>query len=137
MIYAALTEAQIKEFEENLELNLALHIPETGRFRINIFQQRAGISLVARHIKTNIPSIDELGLPEQLKEFILEPRGLILLVGGTGTGKSTTLASIIERDCNPITFSRLRIRLNLYINITSRWLINVKSGWIPTHMRLH
>ncbi len=96
MIYAALTEAQIKEFEENLELNLALHIHETGRFRINIFQQRAGISLVARHIKTDIPSIDELGLPEQLKEFILEPRGLILLVGGTGTGKSTTLASMID-----------------------------------------
>ncbi|MCP4008986.1 MAG: PilT/PilU family type 4a pilus ATPase [Proteobacteria bacterium] len=96
MIYADLTESQIQEFEKMLELNIALHIPNSGRFRINVFRQRSGISLVARHIKTDIPSIDELGLPEQLKEFITEPRGLILLVGGTGTGKSTTLASMID-----------------------------------------
>jgi twitching motility protein PilU len=57
MIYAALTEPQIKEFEEHLELNLALHIPETGRFRINIFQQRAGISLVARQILMIYPML--------------------------------------------------------------------------------
>ena len=96
MIYSILAEPQIEEFEKMLELNLALHLPEIGRFRINIFKQRSGISLVARHIKTEIPSIDELGLPEQLKEFIMEPRGLVLLVGGTGTGKSTTLAAMID-----------------------------------------
>ena len=96
MIYSILTDSQISEFEQNLELNIAFRIPDAGRFRINVFKQRGEMALVARYIKSTIPSIEDLGLPAKLKEFISEQRGLLLVVGGTGTGKSTSLASMID-----------------------------------------
>lgn len=96
MVYSILSDSQILEFEQNLELNMALHIPDAGRFRVNVFKQRGETALVARYIKSHIPSIEDLGLPQKLKEFISEQRGLLLVVGGTGTGKSTTLASMID-----------------------------------------
>lgn len=96
LVYSMLTDEQTKEFESTSELNMALHIKDMGRFRFNVFRQMGEVALVARHIKSDIPSIDVLGLPSILNDLILEPRGLILLVGGTGTGKSTTLASMID-----------------------------------------
>ncbi len=134
MIYADLQPAQIDEFEKTLELNIALHIPHTGRFRINVFHQRSGISLVARHIKTDIPSLDELGLPEQLKEFITEPRGLILLVGGTGTGKSTTLASMIDYRARQQADHILTVEDPIeFIHEHHKSLINQREVGLDTH----
>ena len=87
---------QRRAFEEDLEMNLAISIPSVGRFRINIFKQRNEVSIVARNINTDIPNFDDLKLPEILKTLIMEKRGLVLFVGGTGSGKSTSLAALID-----------------------------------------
>ena len=94
--HSLMTQAQINAFETNPELNLALSERGVGRFRVNIFRQRNSFSIVIRNIKTEIPNADELGLPAILKQTIMEKRGLILLIGGTGSGKSTSLAALID-----------------------------------------
>lgn len=94
--YSLMSPDQIKEFEANLECNFAISKTDVGRFRVNVFKQRGEVGMVIRHIKTEIPSIESLGLPTVLKELILRKRGLILVVGATGSGKSTTLASMID-----------------------------------------
>ncbi|WP_392537916.1 PilT/PilU family type 4a pilus ATPase [Legionella sp. 227] len=87
---------QRKEFEATMELNMGLSINQVGRFRINLFRQRGDISMVVRYIKNKIPSIEQLNLPLILKTIVLELRGLVLVVGATGSGKSTTLAAMID-----------------------------------------
>jgi twitching motility protein PilU len=87
---------QRAEFERELEMNLAMSIPGIGRFRINIFKQRNEVSIVARNIKLDIPNFDDLKLPKVLLDVIMEKRGLVLFVGGTGSGKSTSLAALID-----------------------------------------
>lgn len=94
--YAVMDEDQAADFEKKLEMNLALSEPGVGRFRVNIFKQRNQISMVVRNIKTVIPSSEELGLPPILKQLVMSKRGLVLFVGGTGSGKSTSLASLID-----------------------------------------
>lgn len=89
-------ERQRKEFEETLEMNLALHYEDLGRFRVNIFRQRGNVGIVVRQIKVEIMPLDKLGLPPILKEVAMTKRGLVLFVGATGCGKSTSLAAIID-----------------------------------------
>jgi len=89
-------EEQREVFKHELEMNLAISIHGVGRFRINIFKQRNEVSIVARNIKTDIPQFDSLGLPEILKDVVMSKRGLVLFVGGTGSGKSTSLAALID-----------------------------------------
>lgn len=96
LIYSILNDRETVEFEQTYELNKSLYVPSVGRFRVNVFRQRGEPALVARHIKDKIPSIESLGLPESLKDLIMVERGLLLVVGGTGTGKSTTLAAMID-----------------------------------------
>ncbi len=91
-----MNEEQREEFEHVPEMNLAIAEPGVGRFRVNIFKQRNNYSLVIRNIKVDIPNADALGLPQILKDKIMEKRGLILFVGGTGSGKSTSLAALID-----------------------------------------
>ncbi len=91
-----MSEKQLEEFRNKPEMNLALSLPGVGRFRVNIFKQRNEVSMVIRNIQTEIPDIDKLGLPEVLKKMIMVKRGLILFVGGTGSGKSTSLAALID-----------------------------------------
>ncbi|KTD40918.1 PilT/PilU family type 4a pilus ATPase [Legionella parisiensis] len=87
---------QRKEFEATWELNMGLSISGVGRFRINLFRQRGDISMVVRYIQNKIPSIEQLNLPPILKSIVMELRGLVLVVGATGSGKSTTLAAMID-----------------------------------------
>ena len=87
---------QAKTFEATMEMNLSFGVPQIGNFRINIFRQRASISIVVRYILGNIPALDTLALPSVLSELIMEKRGLILIVGSTGSGKSTTIASMLD-----------------------------------------
>jgi len=89
-------EDQRAQFEHVPEMNLAIAESGIGRFRVNIFKQRNSYALVIRNIKVDIPNADDLGLPPILKEKIMEKRGLILFVGGTGSGKSTSLAALID-----------------------------------------
>ncbi len=96
LAYSILTEEQIRDFEINREFNLGFTLPDVGRFRVNIFIQRSEVSMVIRYIKWDIPSIDELKLPPILKDIVMNNNGLVLVVGSTGSGKSTTLASMIN-----------------------------------------
>jgi len=91
-----MSEEQNEEFRQKPEMNLAISEPGVGRFRVNIFKQRNQVGMVIRAIKIDIPSADVLGLPSILKKLIMQKRGLILFIGGTGSGKSTSLASLID-----------------------------------------
>lgn len=91
-----MTEEQQSEFEHKPEMNLAISESGVGRFRVNIFKQRNEISMVIRYINAEIPNCADLGLPDILKEVIMAKRGIILFVGGTGSGKSTSLAALID-----------------------------------------
>lgn len=91
-----MTEKQQREFDERNEQNLALYYPTMGRFRINVFRQKGCVGLVIRQIKSNIPTMDDLALPSILKEVAMSKRGLVLIVGATGSGKSTSLAAMID-----------------------------------------
>jgi twitching motility protein PilU len=96
LAYQLLDEEQIAEFERESEMNLSYSVNTVGRFRVNVFRQRGQPALVARHVKTVIPQPDELGLPDTLLELVMLKRGLVIVTGATGSGKSTTLASLID-----------------------------------------
>jgi twitching motility protein PilU len=94
--YELMSELQIKAFEKNLEMNFGVGRAELGSFRVNVFRQRGAVAMVIRFVKPDIPSIEDLKLPPILKELVMEKLGMILIVGATGCGKSTTLASMID-----------------------------------------
>jgi twitching motility protein PilU len=96
LLYEILTERQIREYEDEMELNTAVALEGLGSFRISAFRQKGAPAVVVRYIPNSIPALDSLGLPEVLKEVIMQKRGLILMVGATGSGKSTSLASMID-----------------------------------------
>ena len=87
---------QQRTFEATMEMNLSFGVPGIGNFRVNIFRQRGSASIVVRYILGNIPALDSLSLPPVLADLIMEKRGLILIVGATGSGKSTTIASMLD-----------------------------------------
>ena len=96
LLYEVLNERQIKEFEEEMELNTAYNLAGVGTFRISAMRQKGSPAVVVRYIPGTIPSIDSLGVPEVLKEVIMGKRGLILMVGATGSGKSTSLSAMLD-----------------------------------------
>lgn len=96
LAFSVMSEKQQREFMERNEQNLALYYTSLGRYRINIFRQRGCIGMVVRQIKTVIPTLEELQLPPILKEIAMAKRGLVIIVGATGSGKSTTLAAMID-----------------------------------------
>lgn len=93
---AFMSEREREEFRRTLEMNLVITLEQAGRFRVNVFKQRGDTAVVVRHIAAQIKPLDELRHPEVLKHIALSRRGLVLLVGGTGSGKSTTLAAMID-----------------------------------------
>ncbi|MFT6152702.1 MAG: twitching motility protein PilU [Bermanella sp.] len=95
IIYGMMSSVQVTEFEKTKELNFAISVSGVGRFRASAFFQRNLAGVVLRRIETRIPDIEQLGLPETIKEIAMAKRGLVLFVGATGAGKSTSLASMI------------------------------------------
>ncbi len=96
LLYQVLNKEQIASLEKGSDVDFSLSIPEIGRFRVNVFNQRLGLGAVFRSIPTKIPNMQELGLPQTIKELIDLENGMILVTGPTGSGKSTTLAVMID-----------------------------------------
>jgi len=96
LVRSIMNDRQLKEFEEHMECNFSISLPGKARFRVNVFTQRGASGMVLRHIPQYIPNFKELGLPPVLKDISMTNRGLVIMVGATGSGKSTTLASMID-----------------------------------------
>ncbi len=126
-------EDQRATFERDLELNMGLMVENIGRFRDNVFNQRGEVGMVIRAIRTEIPTIAELQLPDTLKSLISAPRGLILVVGSTGSGKSTTLASMIDHRNSHMSGHILTIEDPIeYLHRHKRSLVNQREVGIDT-----
>lgn len=96
MTYAIMNDRQLKEFEATKECNFAVAPVGIGRFRVNAYIQQSNCGMVLRTINTTVPTIDSLGLPEIMKDIVMTKRGLVIMVGGTGSGKSTSLAAMVD-----------------------------------------
>lgn len=96
LAYQLMSQKQIMQFERDLEMNLAVSVQNAGRFRVNVYYQRGEVSMVVRLIKSSIPSFEALGLPTLLEKLSMQDRGLVLVVGAAGSGKSTTLAAMLD-----------------------------------------
>ena len=96
LAHSLMNETQRAEFEKEMECNFAISIPGVSRFRVNVFVQQRCVGMVIRTIASEIPNFEKLKLPEVLKEVVMTKRGLVLVVGATGSGKSTTLAAMID-----------------------------------------
>ena len=94
--YEVMNEEQIKGYEQTLEMNFGVGRANLGSFRLNVFRQRGAVAMVIRYIKPDIPSLEELKLPEVLKTLVMEKLGMILIVGSTGSGKSSSMAAMID-----------------------------------------
>ncbi|HWR95409.1 MAG TPA: PilT/PilU family type 4a pilus ATPase [Arenimonas sp.] len=127
-------EDRLAVFERELEYNMALSLKEAGRFRINCFKQRGEIAMVIRAIKSEIPSIEQLQLPAILKDIINEPRGLVLVVGSTGSGKSTALASMIDHRNETQTGHILTIEDPIeFLHRHKKSIVNQREVGLDTH----
>lgn len=132
--YAMMDEAKQAEFERELELNMAVVVAGLGRFRINVFKQRGEVSLVIRAIRGEIPSVEDLNLPVVLKDIIMEPRGLVLMVGSTGSGKSTSLASMIDHRNTTTAGHILTIEDPIeFLHQHKKSIVNQREVGIDTH----
>jgi twitching motility protein PilT len=109
MAFSMMTNRQKQKFKETAELDMAYGVAGLGRFRVNVFQQRGNVGMVLRVIPTKIRTVEELNLPPVISKICEEQRGLVLVTGTTGSGKSTTLAAMIDRTA-PITSLPLRTR---------------------------
>lgn len=128
-----MSEQQTRQFESELEMNFSHNVPELGRFRVNIYRQRGDVALVIRFIRNRIPGLEELQLPASLKELVMLRAGLVLLVGATGAGKSTTLASMIEYRNQRTTGHILTVEDPIeYMHTSKRSLINQREVGIDT-----
>lgn len=94
--YEMMTPAQIAAFEAHMEMNFSFRVPQVGNFRVNVFRQRGSIAIVIRYVVGKVFEVEQLNLPSVLKELVMSKRGLVLMVGATGSGKSTTLAAMLE-----------------------------------------
>jgi len=132
--YSLMDEGQVPQFERDLEMNMAIASPDGNRFRVNVFKQRGEVAMVIRAIRSTIPSIEELQLPQVLKQIIMAPRGLVLLVGSTGSGKSTTLASMIDYRNSTSAGHILTIEDPIeYLHGHKKSLVNQREVGIDTH----
>jgi twitching motility protein PilU len=132
--YSLMDEAQVPVFEREYELNMAISVRDAGRFRVNVFKQRGEVGMVIRAIKSEIPNMEQLKLPEILKNVIMEPRGLVLVVGSTGSGKSTTLAAMIDHRNTSTTGHILTIEDPIeFLHRHKKSIVNQREVGMDTH----
>jgi twitching motility protein PilU len=128
LAYSLMSERQRASFEEALEMNLAIALESLGRFRINVFRQRGAIAAVVRQIKTQIPTLDELRLPPILKTIAMSRRGLVLVTGAAGSGKSTTQAALIDYRNTNITGHILTVEDPIeFVHAHKRCIVNQRE----------
>jgi twitching motility protein PilU len=134
MAESLMNEEQSKEFAEQLEMNFAVPLKGVGRFRVNIFRQRGEPSIVIRYIQTEIPTFEQMNLPPVLGDIIMEKRGLVLVVGATGSGKSTSLAAMIGYRNRNSSSHILTIEDPLeFVHNHSRSIVQQREVGIDTH----
>ena len=133
--YNIMSDKQKAIFEETMECDFAIELEDgSARFRVNVFRQRGDVGLVLRLIPSEIPTLEQLGLPEILKEMILNKRGLILMVGGTGSGKSTTLAAMINHRNSNMVGHILTIEDPVeFSHPNNKSIINQREVGVDTH----
>ncbi len=132
--YSLMDEGQVPIFERDLEFNMAIAIKEAGRFRVNCFKQRGEVGMVIRAIKSEVPGIEQLKLPPVLKDIVMEQRGLVLVVGSTGSGKSTALASMIDYRNSNATGHILTIEDPIeFLHRHKKSIVNQREVGLDTH----
>lgn len=125
---------QREEFEREMECNFAISLPGVARFRVNVFQQQTAVSMVVRTITSEIPNFGKLGLPEVLKEVIMAKRGLVLVVGGTGSGKSTTMAAMIDHRNSAAPGHIITVEDPVeYVHVSKQCLVSHREVGVDTH----
>ena len=132
MVRSIMNDKQTKEFDATKECNFAIAPQGIGRFRVSAFIQQGMVGAVLRTITTEIPTLEDLELPPILKDIVMNKRGLCIVVGGTGSGKSTTLAAMIghRNENSAAILFRSRIRLSTFTHIKAVSLRSAKSVWI-------
>jgi twitching motility protein PilU len=133
-----MNESQREEFEKELECNFAISVPGVSRFRVNVFVQQQHVGMVIRTIAAEIPNFEKLGLPEVLKEVIMYKRGLVLVVGGTGSGKSTSLAAMIDHRNSISKGHIITVEDPVeYVHVSKQSLITHREVGVDTHSWHH
>ncbi len=138
LAHAMMNERQRAEFAKELECNFAVSIPNVSRFRVNVFVQQQHVGMVIRTIASEIPNFEKLELPEILKEVVMTKRGLVLVVGGTGSGKSTSLAAMIDHRNRTSPGHIITVEDPVeYVHQSQRSLITHREVGIDTHSWHH
>jgi twitching motility protein PilU len=135
---ALMTPKQRAEFTQELECNFAIAVPGVSRFRVNVFFQQGNVGMVLRTIAAEIPNFEKLRLPEVLKDVVMEKRGLVLLVGGTGSGKSTSLAAMIDHRNRTSAGHIITVEDPVeYAHVSQKSLITHREVGVDTHSWRH
>jgi twitching motility protein PilU len=135
---AMMNERQREEFAKEMECNFAVSIPGVSRFRVNVYVQQQNVAMVVRTISSEIPSFEKLKLPPVLKEVIMNKRGLVLVVGGTGSGKSTSLAAMIDHRNSTSPGHIITVEDPVeYVHISKKSLVSHREVGVDTHSWHH
>ena len=138
LAYSIMNDEQRAEFDKEMECNFAISIPGLSRFRVNVFIQQRQVGMVIRTIAAKIPNFEELGLPAILKDVIMTKRALVLVVGGTGSGKSTTLAAMIDHRNRTSAGHIITVEDPVeYVHVSQKSLITHREVGVDTHSWHH